>query len=111
MKKLVSLFILAAAAVVTFSASAANVNIAWPANAAAEQIANYSVFASTNGGPQGLLITTTNTSIAVPNLPVGQYQFQVRANNVWGAGPASTPVGTPPPASAVVNVTITISAQ
>lgn len=109
MKKLISLLVLAAAPAIT--AQSANVNIAWPVNAAIEQIANYSVFASTNGGPQGLLITTTNNSIAVPNLPVGQYQFQVRANNVWGAGPASTPVGTPPPASAVVNVTITISAQ
>jgi len=109
MKKFMSLLVLAATA--AFTATAANVNISWPANPAAEQIQNYSVFASTNGGPQGLLVTTTNTSIAIPNLTTGQYQFQVRANNIWGPGPASTPVGTPPPATAVVNVSITISAQ
>lgn len=108
MKKFMSLIVLAATVAI---ASAANINISWPANPAAEQIANYSVYSSTNGGPQGLLVTTTNTSIAIPNLPMGNYQFQVRANNVWGAGPASTPVGTPPPPTQVINVSITISAQ
>lgn len=86
-------------------------HLEWPANPAGEQVTNYKVYESQNGGP---FIFKANTP--VPNLDIfnpapAVYNWKVRAENFVGLGPESPVILGPTlptePAQGTVTVTVT----
>lgn len=69
---------------------ATTLRVTWAANPAAEQVTNYELFQSYNGGAflaigsQGL-----NLQKDIVNPAAGAYSFKVKAHNLVGIGPLS----------------------
>lgn len=62
--------------------------VSWDPNPATEQILNYELFQSVNGGAFSSLGLNPATSREV-SVGTGVYRFKVKALNVAGAGPES----------------------
>lgn len=62
--------------------------VSWPANPAVEQIIDYELYQSVNGGTFSSLGRLPGTSRDL-SLNAGAYQFKVKAHNAAGAGPES----------------------
>lgn len=82
-----------------------NTTIAWQPNPAEEQIKNYKVYID------NAAIAQPTDPTFVTDLTPGQHKIEVSAVNDWGEGPKSDPISTPPSASKVggLNVTVTVS--
>lgn len=75
----------------------ANVQLSWTANDAIEQVTKYNVY---QDGTK--VLEVASSPALLPNVVPGVRQFQVAPVNLWGEGPKSDPVVTPPAASKVV---------
>ena len=62
-------------------------HVAWPANPAGEQVTNYKVFESADGGPFNFKANTAVPSLDIPNPAPAVYAWKVRAENLVGLGP------------------------
>ena len=90
---------------------ATTIHLAWPANPAGEQVNNYKVYESVNGGPFVFKANTAVPSLDIFN-PVPQvYDWRVRAENIVGLGPEGPVMHGPTlptePGQGTVNVTVT----
>lgn len=81
----------------------ATVTLTWTANDPGEQVTSYRVY---QDGAQALEIPASPAVLA--GVTPGQHTFEVAAMNLWGEGPKSDPLTTPPAASKPV-VTILVS--
>jgi len=99
-------------------AKAGSLNLAWDASPASANVTNYVLYASTNT----LTITNatvklnvgTNTTAAVDNLAVGQWNFgvtAVAAGNVQSDLSAVLPVQVPPPPTNMRTIIVQYSAS
>lgn len=83
--------------------------VSWDPNPASEQIIDYELFQSTNGGAFASLGRAPGNSRDL-SLNSGLYQFKVKAHNAAGAGPESDPGNGPSlptkPATPVVTTVI-----
>ena len=82
----------------------AKVVLAWPANPPEENVTGYSVFQ--DGTKIG---TVAEPTIEIPNITPGVYAFNVAPINGWGDGPLSDPAMTPPAASKIPSISLTIT--
>lgn len=85
MKKLLPLV----TALIAFPALAADINIQWAPNAAANAVQGYNVRAysgTTTNAPMVFNRQFTSTTAVVTNLVPGTYLIRVNAFNVWGEG-------------------------
>lgn len=81
----------------------ANVVLTWPANPPEEEVTGYNIFE--DGNQVG---STAETNFTVADVPAGLHTFEVAPVNVWGQGPLSDPVKTPPACSKIPSVSISI---
>lgn len=83
--------------------------VSWDPNPPSEQILNYELFQSSNGGTFSSLGLSPATSRDVSVNP-GTYAFKVKAHNVAGAGPesdiANSPAAPSKPSTPVVTTVI-----
>jgi len=90
---------------------ATTIHIEWPANPAGEQVFNYKVLESVNGGPFNFKANTPVNSLDIFNPVPAQYAWRVRAENFVGVGPESPVIEGPAlpsaPAQGTVVVTVT----
>jgi hypothetical protein len=81
----------------------ATVNLTWTASPAEEQVSAYNVYVDT--APFAAVQTPNAT---IPNIGAGAHSFAVAAVNVWGEGPLSDAVMTPPACGKIQNLNIQI---
>lgn len=81
----------------------ANVVLTWPANPAEEQVTGYNIFQ--DGNQVG---STAETNFSINDIAPGVHEFTVAPVNVWGQGPLSDAVKTPPACSKIPSVSISI---
>lgn len=91
---------------------ATQIRVQWAANPAADQVLNYELFQSYNGGAYTALgLQGTNLEKVILNPASGTYSFKVKAHNIVGAsalsaagdGPQSVPAT---PEAPIVTVTV-----
>jgi hypothetical protein len=87
-------------------AQTATVTLSWTPSPAAEQVTKYNVY-----GDGGLLGSPTSPDFVINLVTPGVHSFTVAPVNVWGEGPMSDPVLTPPACSNITNVAISITVQ
>lgn len=92
---------------------ATKLTVTWQANPAADQVLNYELFQSYNGGAfTALGLQGTNLSKEILNPAAGTYSFKVKAHNIVGASALSAqgdgPQAVPQTPEAPV-VTVTVS--
>lgn len=86
-------------------------HLSWPANPAGEQVTNYKVYESVDGGPYTFKANTGVPSLDIPNPYPAVYAWKVRAENLVGLGPEGPVIAGPTlptaPGSGTVTVTVT----
>ena len=90
---------------------ATTIHIEWPANPAGEQVNNYKVYESVNGGPFNFKANVSVNSLDILNPVPAQYSWRVRAENFVGLGPEGPVIQGPglPSAPAQGTVTVTVT--
>jgi len=90
---------------------ATTIRIEWPANPAGEQVFNYKVFESVNGGPFNFKANVSANALDILNPVPAQYSWRVRAENFVGLSPESPVIEGPglPSAPAQGTVTVTVT--
>lgn len=81
----------------------ANVVLNWPDSPAEEMVTKYIV--KMDGGMVG---ETPESTFTIADIPPGAHEFTVTPMNIWGPGPESSPVSTPPICSQILGANITI---
>lgn len=89
------------------SATAADVQLAWDANPATQNVTSYHVYERTPTG-NVTVATSTSTNATITSVTQGVHTYVVTASNIWGESAPSNPVSTPGGPSAPVNVRVTI---
>ena len=82
----------------------AEVRLTWTPNAPAEAVTAYNVYQDS-----ALVGSPTAAELVIPNVASGAHIYEVAAVNLWGEGPKSDPVSTPPICSKVGGVSISIN--
>jgi len=90
---------------------ATTLKLEWPANPAGEQVTNYKVYESVNGGPFNFKANTSVPELTILNPPPAVHSWKVRAENFVGLGPESPVILGPtlPTEPAQGTVTVTVS--
>ena len=106
MKKLLIIAIMALGAI---SLSAADVEITWTANPAAQNIIEYTVYEDV-AGEFVVVDVVDSTASLITNIPAGVHTYVVTATNLLGESPYSAAVSTDIAATATApqGVTITV---
>lgn len=73
------------------------VTLSWPANPAEEQVTNYVVLQSVNGGMETVVGQPTVPTLTLNDVEPGNYVWKVSAQNLAGSSPFS-PAATNPAA-------------
>jgi hypothetical protein len=85
------------------------VRVTWPANPAEEQVSNYRLYQSVNGGSFNFLTDKgTSTQHDILNPSPGVYAFKVEAQNLAGNSPQSDPGSSPGTPSKPGTPTVTV---
>ncbi len=91
------------------TAKAADITLAWDANAAVEQVTSYKLYEKLPTGVDKLLGTSTLPTIKIIDVVPGEHSYYVTAVNLWSESGKSNSVSTPPIASSPKNPVITIN--
>ena len=81
----------------------ANVVLNWPDSPAEEMVTRYIV--KMDGELAG---ETAEPTFIFPDISPGAHEFTVTPMNIWGPGPESSPVSTPPICSQILGANISI---
>lgn len=96
------------------TSQAADLTFEWTANPVEEQVTNYVLYEIVNVDgsdqlQQRSVIAGDATTVTLQDVAPGVHRYVIVAQNVWGDGPLSDEVVTPPAASKVLGFQFTIN--